>query len=111
VITVRKACNLANHERRGSRGAGRVRTLSDLAECGADDLAGAEPSPELAAQFVEESGRLLGMLRDDSLRAVALAKLEGHTNEEIAARLGCVRFTVDRKLRAIRQIWESERPA
>jgi DNA-directed RNA polymerase specialized sigma24 family protein len=109
VITVRKACNLARHELRQSRGAGQVRSLSDLAECGGDDPPGIEPTPELAAQVDEECRRLLGLLRDESLRAVALLKLEGYTNEEIAAKLGCVRFTVDRKLRAIRQIWEGER--
>jgi DNA-directed RNA polymerase specialized sigma24 family protein len=109
VITIRKACNLAKHERRRSRGSGRVRALSDLADWDADDLAVAEPTPELAAQVAEECRRLLGLLRDESLRSVALLKMEGHTNEEIAARLGCVRFTVDRKLRAIRKIWERER--
>src|SRR5262249_15421393 len=34
--------------------------------------------------------------------------LEGYTKEEIAAKLGCVRFTVDRKLRTIRRIWDGE---
>jgi DNA-directed RNA polymerase specialized sigma24 family protein len=109
LITVRKACDLASHERRPSRGAGRVRTLSDLAEWEADAILGDEPTPELAAQVADEFQRLLGLLRDESLRTVALLKMEGYTNEEIAAKLGCVRFTVDRKLKAIRRIWESER--
>jgi DNA-directed RNA polymerase specialized sigma24 family protein len=108
VITVRKACDLAKHERRQSRGAGRVRTLSELSERGGDELLGTEPTPELAAQVADECRRLLGLLRDESLRSVALWKMEGHTNEEIASKLGCVRFTVDRKLRAIRRIWEGE---
>jgi DNA-directed RNA polymerase specialized sigma24 family protein len=108
VITIRKACNLAKFERRRSRGAGRVRAISDLADWDADDLAAAEPTPALAAQVAEECGRLLGLLRDESLRSVALLKMEGYTNEEIAAKLGCVRFTIDRKLRAIRQLWEGE---
>ena len=43
------------------------------------------------------------------LRAVALWKMEGYTHEEIAAKLRCVRFTVDRKLKAIRRIWDGER--
>jgi DNA-directed RNA polymerase specialized sigma24 family protein len=109
VITVRKACDLARHERRQSRGGGKVRTLADLAEYGADAILGDEPTPELAAQVADECRRLLGLLRDESLRSVALWKMEGYTNEEIAAKLGCVRFTVDRKLRAIRQIWDGER--
>jgi DNA-directed RNA polymerase specialized sigma24 family protein len=109
VITIRKAINLAKHEHRKSRGAGQVRSLSDLAQWGGDDLPGDEPTPELAAQVADECRRLLGLLRDESLRSVALLKMEGYTNAEIAERLGCVRFTVDRKLRAIRQIWEGER--
>jgi DNA-directed RNA polymerase specialized sigma24 family protein len=109
VITLRKACNLAKHERRQARGSGRVRMLSDLAAWGGEDVLGDEPTPELAAQIADECRRLLGLLRDESLRSVALWKMEGYTHEEIAARLGCVRFTVDRKLRAIRQIWDEER--
>jgi DNA-directed RNA polymerase specialized sigma24 family protein len=109
VITVRKAANLARHERRQSRGAGQVRSLSDLAEWGAGDPAALEPTPELAAQVADECRRLLGLLHDETLREVALLKMEGYTHEEIGAKLGFVRQTVDRKLRAIRQIWVGKR--
>jgi hypothetical protein len=34
--------------------------------------------------------------------------MEGYTSGEIAARLGCVETTVERKLRAIRGIWSGE---
>jgi hypothetical protein len=34
--------------------------------------------------------------------------LEGYSNPEIAAKLGRVIGTVDRKLRVIRKIWEKE---
>jgi DNA-directed RNA polymerase specialized sigma24 family protein len=105
VITVRKACDLVKHEGRQVRGSGKVRTLSDLAELGVPEAIGEEPSPELAAQVADECRRLLARLPSDALRQIALAKMEGYTNEEIAARLGCVRFSVDRKLRTIRQIW------
>ena len=44
------------------------------------------------------------------LRSVALWKMEGFTNVEIAQRLGCVAGTVERKLRVIRKIWEKESP-
>jgi DNA-directed RNA polymerase specialized sigma24 family protein len=108
VITVRKAIDLVQHERRPSRGAGQVRTFSDLEGVGADAVLGAEPSPELAAQVAEEYQRLLDRLGNETLRAVATWKLEGYTHDEIAARLGCVRFTVDRKLQTIRRIWSGE---
>jgi DNA-directed RNA polymerase specialized sigma24 family protein len=109
VLTVRKAANLVHHERRQSRGGGRVLTLSDLAERGVEPPLSAEPSPELAAQVADECRRLLGLLGDDTLRSVALWKLEGDTNAEIAARLGCIEQTVERKLRAIRRLWADER--
>jgi DNA-directed RNA polymerase specialized sigma24 family protein len=105
VITVRKACDLVKHEGRQTRGSGKVRTLSDLADLGASEALGNDPSPELAAQVADECRRLLALLPSDALRQVALWKMEGFTNEEIAQRLGCVRFTVDRKLRSIRQVW------
>jgi DNA-directed RNA polymerase specialized sigma24 family protein len=37
--------------------------------------------------------------------------MEGHTAPEIAERLGCALSTVERRLRLIRQIWESEEPS
>jgi DNA-directed RNA polymerase specialized sigma24 family protein len=40
------------------------------------------------------------------LQAIAVWKMEGHTNHEIAAKLGCAPSTVERRLQLIRQIWE-----
>jgi DNA-directed RNA polymerase specialized sigma24 family protein len=42
------------------------------------------------------------------LQAIAVWKMEGYVVGEIAARLGCALSTVERRLRLIRQIWESE---
>ena len=108
VLTVRKAINLAKHERRTSRGGGRVLTLSDLEGPTVEATLGAEPTPELAAQVAEEYARLLDGLGDETLRRVAVWKMEGDTNAEVAARLGCVVTTVERKLKRIRDIWAEE---
>jgi DNA-directed RNA polymerase specialized sigma24 family protein len=108
VLTVRKAINLVHYQGRKSRGGGRVQSLQDLEASGADQILDTEPSPELAAQMTEECQRLLARLGDDTLRSVALWKMEGYTNIEIAARLGCVEQTVERKLRAVRQTWSNE---
>jgi DNA-directed RNA polymerase specialized sigma24 family protein len=110
VITVRKALDLARHERRASRGQGRVVSLSDLPAAEVDRLLGAGPTPELAAQMTEECRRLLDGLGDDTLRSVALWKMEGHTDAEIAGRLGCIRQTVGRKLKLIRDLWSEGGP-
>jgi DNA-directed RNA polymerase specialized sigma24 family protein len=108
LITVRKAIDLRNYEGRQSRGMGRTRSLTELTREGLEMIAGAEPTPELAAQFVEEFQRLMEQLEDPSLRSVATLKLEGYTNDEIAARLGCVTSTVERKLARIRGEWAGE---
>ena len=41
----------------------------------------------------------------ESLRSVAKLHLAGHNQDEIAAELGCVRWTVMRKLKNIRETW------
>jgi DNA-directed RNA polymerase specialized sigma24 family protein len=40
------------------------------------------------------------------LRAVAVAKMEGYSNAEIAERLGVAERTVARRLALIRKLWE-----
>jgi RNA polymerase sigma factor (sigma-70 family) len=80
-----------------------VRGESALGDEGFAPFAGREPAPEFSAAVAE----LLDQLRDDSLRTVALRKMEGWTAAEIAAELDCSASTVERKLRAIRSIWKS----
>ena len=108
VITVRKAIDLVHHEGRPIRGGGRVLDPAGPGRRGRRADLGPEPTPALAAQVADEYRRLLDGLGDESLRSVALWKLEGYTNDEIAARLGCVRQTVERKLRRIRTLWAGE---
>jgi DNA-directed RNA polymerase specialized sigma24 family protein len=42
------------------------------------------------------------------LRQIAQSKVEGFTNEEIAAKQDCALSTVERKLGRIRHLWEKE---
>jgi pSer/pThr/pTyr-binding forkhead associated (FHA) protein len=112
VLTARKALRQAQYERRASRGGGRVVVEADLAPAGGEEGAaldrfvGREPSPEFAAAVAEECCRLFDLLGDDELRSIARWRMEGHTNAEVAARLGCLERTVERKLRVIRGLWE-----
>jgi DNA-directed RNA polymerase specialized sigma24 family protein len=85
-----------------------VRALSDLAGLDLERITGSEPTPELAALVADECRGLLARLGERTLRSVAVWKMEGYTNAEIAARLGCIPQTVERKLRAIRRIWAEE---
>ena len=112
TITVRKAIDLVAHETCARRGGGRVRPLADLdpAELrGLEHYFGPdpEPTPAAAALLRDQTRRLLDRL-DPELQSVALWKLDGATNREIAARLGCVEVTVERKLRRIRKLWSGE---
>jgi DNA-directed RNA polymerase specialized sigma24 family protein len=105
LITVRKAINLRHYETRPSRGMGKVQSLTELTPHQLEMIGGDEPTPELAAQLAEEYQRLMEQLGDSALQSVATWKLEGYTNDEIAARLGCVISTVERKLARIRGKW------
>jgi RNA polymerase sigma factor (sigma-70 family) len=68
-----------------------------------------EPTPEEAAEVADECRRLLEALPQPELRQIALWKVEGYTNEEIAAQLDCVPRTIERKLSRIRLLWKHEK--
>jgi RNA polymerase sigma factor (sigma-70 family) len=67
-----------------------------------------EPTPEEAAEVADDCRRLLDLLEEPQLRQIALWKVEGYTNEEIAARVDCVPRTIERKLQRIRLLWKHE---
>ena len=73
-----------------------------------DELLARDPSPEMAAQFADLLGHLIGRLDEEVLRRLAELKLLGHTEEEMAAELGVSPRTVRRKLDLIRRLWEHE---
>jgi RNA polymerase sigma factor (sigma-70 family) len=103
VITSRKAIDLVQHERRDRAipaGAAEAAVL--------EQVIGDEPTPEFAAQVAEQCERLLARLETPELRSVAVWKMEGQTNEEIAGLLGCAVSTVERRLRLIRKVWDQE---
>jgi DNA-directed RNA polymerase specialized sigma24 family protein len=110
TIAARKASDLARRGRRLKRGGGRVIEASALegGGRGPGDLPAAGPGPKLAALLADECRRRLDGLRDRTLRRVALLKMDGYSNEEIAARLGCGLRTVVRKLELIRKEWAAE---
>jgi DNA-directed RNA polymerase specialized sigma24 family protein len=112
TITARKALQLIRHEQRQKRGGGAVRGESAFDEpntasetSGLEQIIGDEPTPAFAAQVAEEYQQLLARLSDAELRRVAVWKMEGYSNKEIAAKLGCVPRTVERKLGLIRTLW------
>jgi DNA-directed RNA polymerase specialized sigma24 family protein len=75
----------------------------------ANELLAESPSPEMAAVTTDEFRRLFGLLNNPLLATVALMKLEGHTNHQIANTLDVSLSTVERKLQLIRQLWSGEK--
>jgi DNA-directed RNA polymerase specialized sigma24 family protein len=67
-----------------------------------------ELGPDFLAAISEECQRLMGALSDDQLRQIARRRLEGYTNAEIAAELGIIERTVERRLQLIRALWREE---
>jgi RNA polymerase sigma factor (sigma-70 family) len=115
VITARKALDQLAHEHSKKQGGGTIQSDSRINsrrhawdDDAIEQLVGAEPTPEFAAQIAEEYQRLLDLLGDESLCRVAVWKMEGLTNDEVAERLDCSRRTVARKLDTIRIIWAKE---
>jgi DNA-directed RNA polymerase specialized sigma24 family protein len=112
AITKQKVADLKRREGRQKRGSGHVRGDSVLGKnsVGAatmtlDDLCGSEPTPDFLAVLDEEHRHLLGLLRDDTLRDIATATLEGYTVSEVAARLKVTSRTIQRKICLIREKW------
>lgn len=116
-ITAKKALKQLTYEQRQKRG-GTSRPATGIDTIGAfengpdgeaiADIVDREPTPEFAVQVVDECRRLLASLGDETLQQVAVWKMEGYGNDEIAGKLGCSRRTVARKLEAIRIIWNKE---
>jgi DNA-directed RNA polymerase specialized sigma24 family protein len=115
TITGRKVIDQRRHLNKQRRGGGQVRGDSELLgidadQCGVgfDQFSGDAPTAEMLAIAAEEFQRLMVLLDDDRLRQIAHCKLEGYTNEEIAARLGLACRSIERKLQRIRQVWAAE---
>lgn len=97
-FTARRAIDLARKETRQRL------LISDESALGADGFepfAGREPPAEFGSAVAD----LLESLPTEELRRVALARLEGWTNEEIARSMGRSLATVERKLQVIRTLW------
>jgi DNA-directed RNA polymerase specialized sigma24 family protein len=113
VLTERKANDQKRRHLAAKRGGGRVSGESvfevgnscDTSTPGISRIADRGPTPEFAAEAIDQLRALLHALQDDTLRQLAIAKLEAHSNEEIARQLGISLRSVERRLGLIRQIW------
>jgi RNA polymerase sigma factor (sigma-70 family) len=104
-MTLNKAAHLVRDEGRLKRGGNRKAGSGAGDDAALDQLVSDEPTPELAAELAEQCELLLGQLPTEEFVSLALLKMEGYTNAEIAANWGKAERTVERKLQIIRQIW------
>jgi DNA-directed RNA polymerase specialized sigma24 family protein len=114
VLTRRKVTKHVRHSGRQKRG-GEMRHIP-LERLSGDSLEGQEGSKVEDVRWVStlRDGMdarcldLLELLPDESLQHVAVRKLEGHSNREIADELGIALRSIERKLQCIRVIWRQE---
>lgn len=112
TMTIRKVIDQQRRLGGKKRGAGRVRGESVFFRKSADEpspglqqFSDHLPTPLMLTVIEEEGQRLLNALTDPRLRQIALWRLEGYTNDEIAAKLELTTRSVERKLQRIRDIW------
>lgn len=115
TITQQKVVDHKRHNLRQKRGSGEVRGDSIFQDHeqkgsarGIEEYAIEEMTPHFLCALEDEHQRLLGLLRDDGLRRIALMRMEGYQDDEIATELGISLRTVERKLQLIREKWAAE---
>lgn len=98
-----KAINRVRDEKAAKRGGGKVIMSTSQLEVGIEPPKGppsAEDVDDLANIIDDQLGKL-----DGELQTVALMKLQGFTNREIATEIGRAESTVERRLGVLRSRW------
>jgi DNA-directed RNA polymerase specialized sigma24 family protein len=91
------------------RGASRQkRSMAGWKQSPIEVITAADPSPATLAMLNEEREQMIARLPNDACRQVALCKLEGYTDAEIASRLQVTDRTVRRKMHLIRAVWQDK---
>jgi len=113
AITSRKVSQRVRHDHRKRRDVNRlitdsifVRSSGDVLPRVVDSVPSREPTPEFAIEFVDVCESLFKSLDDQQLKDVALLRIEGFEDSEIAKKLNCSRRTVQRRLEIIRRHWK-----
>ena len=112
MLVDRRAKDQIKRQNTGKAGGGRLRSESVFFVDGIshekggiagvpDDL----PTPEVAAEFVEMFEERLDLLKNREHRQIAVCKMQGFTNREIADRMKSSERTIERSLNHIRSVW------
>lgn len=109
TITLRKSRALAEWELAEKRGAGLVRGDSVFRDIdsgsGFDQVIDPAHPDRFVDELMGECRERIESLPDETLRTIALRRMEGFEVDEIAQELGIATATIKRKLARIRSIW------
>ena len=110
TIALRKALKQGRREGTEKRGGGRVVGETGLFRPDGSPLPLDEAAGRLPPQVFDlYSAELLDALEPEA-RTIAVMRLLGHTNREIAESLGCTERKVERQMNLIRRTWEHQFP-
>ena len=113
AITANKSVDLIRYENRRKRG-GTGNDAEETERAEPEPLSrilSHEPTPELALEVAELFEQLMQKLDnadDPDLKLVALRRMQGDSAADIAADLGCVKRTIERKVTLIQRLWQEE---
>lgn len=114
MITRQKAVDQVRCQKRVKRGGGAVsgesvwRPIEAAGGArGIEQVAADEPSPDYLCSLEEQHRKLVELLPDETLRQIAISRLQSFTVQEIAVRLLLSTRSVERKLKVIRDTWQS----
>ncbi len=114
TITVRKATAGLRKHYAQKRGSGAVRGESVFggfpdanSEFGINAVLDDRQLPEMSLKLATTCDEMLQRLGEESLRKVAVLRLEGFSDAEIAEKLDCSVVTVKRKMVRIRDKWSA----
>jgi RNA polymerase sigma factor (sigma-70 family) len=114
MLAGRRAIDQIRREHAGKHGGGMVVSESAIDHSkeerpsGMDNLASPTLTADFEAILAEEVEVRLDSLNDLELQQVAIERMQGFSNKEIAARLKVSLRSVERKLKDIRDIFETE---
>lgn len=107
-MSARKVIDKRRHDRRQRRG-GDVDTHSLAGDDGTIiEVIGDEPSPEMVLMVQESVEQFFSHFGVGQLQELAVAKLEGYSNAELARRFECSERTIERRLHLIREKSQQE---
>ncbi len=110
TMSARKVIDKHRHDKRQRRG-GSLEIHSFQGEGDESrvfEAIGDEPTPEMVLTMQESIEQLFSHLGVGQLQDLAVAKLEGYSNAELAERFECSERTIERRLHLIREKLEQE---